>query len=126
MRQLRGDDPVQQKIARDELLRRGFNQVELELSRQLLDPSVEVRKRLAITVPRLASVDAVPWLLWLSQDPEPSVRYAALSTLGTTGDPSLLERVEQLARNDHDPQVQALAQHIARQLDAASNRSGLR
>jgi hypothetical protein len=126
MRQLRGDDAAQQKLARDELLRRGFNQVELELSKQLLDPSVEVRKRLAVTVPRLTSVDAVPWLLWLSQDPEPSVRYVALSTLGTTGDPSLLQRVEDLARSDHDPQVQALADRIARQQDAASRRGELR
>ena len=122
IRRLRADDEEQRAEARRELPRRGFSEVDLELARQLFSPDVEVRKQLARAVPRLSSVDAVQWLLWLASDPQPDVRLAAVSTLATTGDPALLERVEALARNDHDPQIHALAQQIARQRDLASRR----
>ena len=55
-------------------------------------------------------------------DPQPEVRLAAISTLATTGDLALLERVEAMARRDHDPQIQALADQIAKQRDLASSR----
>ena len=60
--------------------------------------------------------------MWLGLDPQPEVRLAAFSLLATTGDPALLDRVETLVRNDHDPQVQALAEQIAKQRDLASRR----
>ncbi len=53
-------------------------------------------------------------------DPQPEVRLAALTTLATTGDPVLLDRVEALTRSDHDPQIQALADQIAKQRVLAS------
>ena len=124
MRRLRADDGEQRAEARRELLRRGFSEVDLELARQLFSPDAETRKQLARAVPRLSSVDAAKWLMWLALDPQPEVRLAAVSTLATTGDPALLDRVEALARNDRDPQIHALAEQIAKQRDLASSRGG--
>ncbi len=122
MRRLRAEDGDQSAEARRELARRNFSEVDLELARQLFSPDVEVRKQLARAVPRLSSVDAAQWLLWLALDPQPEVRLVAVSTLATTGDPALLDRVEAMARNDRDPQIQALANQIARQREMASKR----
>ena len=94
MRRLRGDDEGQRAEARRELARRGFSEVDLELARQLFSPDVETRKQLARAVPRLSSVDAAQWLMWLALDPQPEVRLAAISTLATTGDPAVLDRAE--------------------------------
>jgi hypothetical protein len=121
MRRLRADDDQRAEASR-ELLRRGFSEVDLELARQLFSPDVEARKQLARSVPRLSSVDAAKWLMWLALDPQPEVRSAALTTLATTGDPVLLDRVEALARSDRDPQIQLLADQIARQRNLASSR----
>ncbi len=60
--------------------------------------------------------------MWLALDPQPEVRLAAVSTLATTGDPALLDRVEALARKDRDPQIQVLAEQIAKQRELASKR----
>ena len=122
MRRLRTDDGEQRGEARRELARRGFSEVDLELARQLFSPDVEIRKQLARAVPRFSSVDAAQWLMWLALDPQPEVRLAAVSTLATTGDPTLLDRVEALARKDRDPQIQALAEQIAKQRELASKR----
>jgi hypothetical protein len=124
MRRLRSESEAERTPARQELLRRGFSEVDLELARQLFSPDAEARKQLASAVPRLASVDAAKWLMWLAADPQPEVRLAAITTLATTGDPTLLDRVEALARKDADPQVQAVADQIAKQRDLAASRGG--
>ncbi len=115
MRRLWADGGDQQTEARRELLRRGFSEVDLELARRLFSPDAEARKQLARELPKLSSVDAAQWLWWLALDPQPEVRVVAVSMLATTGDPTLLDRVENLARNDHDPQVQALEGQIRKQ-----------
>ena len=116
------EDTGQRDEARRELVQRGFSEVDLELARQLFDPDAECRKQLARAVPRLSSVDAAKWLLWLALDPQPDVRLAAISTLATTGDPALLDRVEALARNDRDPQDQGPGRSDRRQCELASKR----
>lgn len=122
MRRLRSDTESERALARRELARRGFSEVDLELARQLFSPDAEARKQLAQSVPRLASVDAARWLMWLAADPQPAVRRAAITTLATTGDPALLDRVEALARKDSDEQIQALADQIAKQRDLSTSR----
>ncbi len=87
--------------------------VHLELASQMFDPDPEVRKRLTRMLPGLRSIDPVPWLLWLGRDADAEVRLAAMSLLATTGDPKLLDQVEELARQDPDPQIQRLAQRVA-------------
>jgi hypothetical protein len=122
MRRLRSDDETSRWSARRELVRRGFSEVDLELARQLFDPDAAARKQLALAVPRLASINAARWLMWLAADPQPEVRIAAITTLATTGDPALLDRVEALARKDSDPRIQAIADQIAKQHDLSTSR----
>ena len=124
MQQLRQSDHQASAAAREELIRRGFGEVDLELARQLFDPDPAVRKHLAQAVPRLQSIDAVPWLLWLCRDDDADVRMTAVTLLATTGDPQLLERVETLARQDTDPRIRELAEQIAQQRDIAGTRGG--
>jgi hypothetical protein len=124
MRRLRSDAEAERTSARRELMRRGFSEVDMELARQLFSPDAEVRKQLALAVPRLASVDAARWLMWLATDPQPEVRLSAITTLATSGDPSLLDKVEALARKDSDQRVKAVADQIAKQHDLAASRGG--
>ena len=64
--------------------------------------------------------------MWLAADPQPEVRLAAMTTLATTGDPALLDRVEALARNDREPQIQLLAAQIAKQCELAHRGDSMR
>ena len=124
MRQLRAEDKETMSRARGELIRRGFTEVDLELARRLFDPDVEVRKRLARSLPGLTSIDAASWLLALCRDPDSDVRMTAVTLMATTGDPGLLERVEAMAREDADSRIRDLADSIASQRTIAGSRGG--
>jgi HEAT repeat protein len=113
MRGLQAVDSPAAAEARAELVRRGFSEVHLKLAQQLFDPDPEVRKQLARTLPQLQSIDAGPWLLRLTQDEDAEVRLAALTLLATTGDPTMLSRVQEIARQDRDPAVQRTIERLA-------------
>jgi hypothetical protein len=115
MRRLRSADKAAASEAEAELMRRGFKTVHLELARMLFDPDPKVRKRLAHALPGMTSVDAVPWMWWLSRDSDPEVRLTAITLMATTGDPALLERLEEIARQDSDPRIQHQAARITQQ-----------
>lgn len=113
MRQLRAADSWTAGRAQTELVRRGFRPVHLELARRLFDPDVEVRQRLARSLPGMQGVDAVAWLWWLARDASAEVRLAALAVLSTTGDPELLRRVEEISREDPDPRIRRQALRLS-------------
>jgi len=116
IQQLRSKDSPEAAGARAELARRGFTEVHFELARQLLDSNAEVRKRLARTLPRLKSIEAEPWLLWLARDADAEVRAEVIALLATGNDPGLLATIERIARSDPDARVQRLAGPIASRL----------
>ncbi len=113
MRSLQSVESPTAAEARAELIRRGFSEVNLDLARRLFDPDPEVRKQLVRNLPQLHSIDAMPWLLRLTQDNDAEVRLAALTLLATTGDPTMLSRVEEIARHDRDPAVQRQIERLA-------------
>jgi hypothetical protein len=113
MRGLQAVDVGTAADARAELIRRGFSEVHLKLAQQLFDPDPEVRKQLVRMLPQLHSIDAMPWLLRLTQDDDAEVRLAALTLLATTGDPTMLSRVQEMARQDRDPAVQRTIERLA-------------
>ena len=112
MRYLRAEDESLAARSHAELSRRGFSAVHFELARRLTHPDPAMRIELARSLPRLTSVDPVPWLMWLSEDPRLEVRLAAIGLMATTGDPALLNRIEQMARSDRDPAVQRVAERL--------------
>ena len=105
-------DPARAAEAEAELRHRGFTDRHLALARQLLDPDPAVRRRLARQLPEISGLDAVPWLVLLSRDADAEVRLTALTLLATTGDPTLLDEVGEMVRNDADPRVQRLAERL--------------
>jgi len=78
------------------------------------------------TLPELRSIDAMPWLLRLTRDDEAEVRLAALTLLATTGDPTMLSRVQEIARQDHDPAVQRTIERLAGRQPAGEGPSAVR
>jgi len=107
MQALQGETAAGRDAAEAALVGQGFDATHLEIARRLTSPDPLVRKRLAEQLPRMPGVDAGPWLTRLIQDKHPEVRLAALSIMATTGDPAMLRQVEQTARQDSDPRVQA-------------------
>lgn len=93
MRDLHSEDAADVAVAEKELTRRGYKQVHLALARQLTDPDTAVRLKLVQSLPRARGIDPRPWLLHLSEDPDESVRTAALSILRTSQDPELLQKL---------------------------------
>ena len=111
--------------ARAELARRGFTEVHFDLAKRLFDADPAVRKQLARTLPELRSIDATPWLLHLSKDADSEVRLTAITLMATSGDPALLEQVEQIAAEDDDPRIRDQVLHISRQRSDASQRGAM-
>ncbi len=94
-----------QSAAADELARRGFTTLHIELAKQLVDPDPQVRKQLAVTLPRIAGIDARPWLVWLSRDEDSRVRKAAVAVMATSSDATLQARLREIEREEPDPEV---------------------
>jgi len=122
-RRLHDQDPRQVEAASKELKRCGFSDAELELARQLTHPDAGVRKSLARALPGTAGIDAAPWLLELSRDPDADVRLEAITLLATTGDPALLEQLRRLVQADTDERVQRLSDRLARPTAVAEKKA---
>ena len=114
MRQLHADDVATASAAMIELWRRGFKERDFELAAQLFDPAPHVRVRLAESLPELSGVDPRPWLLWLSRDPHPSVRRAAITVIATSADPDLRDRLREIEREESDPEIVQQVQKMLR------------
>ena len=61
------------------------------------------RCQLAESVARLPA--AGRWLIWLSQDADPTVRSTAVSLMVTAQDPRLLQRLREMETNEPDDDV---------------------
>ncbi len=92
---------------------RGLPQRELELGWYLTDPDPDVRRHWLDQLPQLAGIDAAPWLVALSRDDDAEVRRAAMTVMATSNDPQLWQRIEEMAHEDHEPQVQTEAARLA-------------
>ena len=113
MKQLRSADERVAAAAEVELRRRGFFGAHLELARRLFHPDPSVRKRVGRAVLETADVNPVPWLVELSRDDDPEVRLTAVTLMATTGEPTLMSNIEEIARRDPSERVRRQAQRIA-------------
>ena len=121
---LRANDPSRRHRAEEELRALGFEALQLELALQLTDPNPNVRRELAESLPSMPGIDARGWLVWLSRDQNADVRLAAMSVMATTGDPTVLRRIEQMARRDVDPRVQRQGEQLLKVLQADTRTTG--
>ncbi len=110
--QLNDGDPQRATAARQRLGDLGWSAREIEVAKRARHPDPAVRRALAHTLPDVAGMDAAPWLLELSRDPDSDVRLEAMTLLATTGDPALVDTVRKLAAADADERIQKLAARL--------------
>lgn len=108
--------------ARRKLVQRGFTPGQIEIGTHLTAADPRERHRWTEMLPRYVGIESKPWLLWMSRDADADVRLAAASLMATTGDPQMLERVQQLARDDDDARVREAAQRMSGREAAAERR----
>ncbi len=113
MRRLHAADRWEAATAETALKRRGFDQQSIGLARALYDPDPAVRRELAQRLPEIEGVHPTAWLLRLAEDDDPGVRLTAMTLLATTGDARVVEKIERMARQDHDPSVRRQAERLA-------------
>ena len=109
MRRLHVSDPQVVQAARLELERRGIKGSLVDLARRATDPDPKVRRELAEALPSIPGVDAKPWLVELSYDENAQVRATAVTLMATSGDLEMVQRLEQIARDDPDDYTRAQA-----------------
>lgn len=112
LRLAQNSDRETSKRAWDELQVREIPPKFLELGLHLTNPDPTIRRQWSQRLPSLPGIDARPWLLALSEDTDAEVRMNALVLMATMGDPRLLRRIEQIARDDREPQIQDQARRI--------------
>ncbi|MBN2291514.1 MAG: HEAT repeat domain-containing protein [Pirellulales bacterium] len=113
LHQLNSGDASTAATARNELQLRGFKDVHFRVAAKLCDPNPAVRAELARKLPGVRGINPQPWLLMLARDVNGDVRLAAITLLATAADPSVLDEVEALARQDIDRRVRQQADSIA-------------
>ncbi|MBX7168168.1 MAG: HEAT repeat domain-containing protein [Pirellulales bacterium] len=95
-----------------ELTQRGLEPHVIELGRKLASPDSAIRREWTEQLPQLAGFDAEPWLLELSRDADREVRRTALGILATMPGNRHRPRLAEMAAQDPDPSLRALAQQL--------------
>jgi hypothetical protein len=105
-------DPQQRDAVESALRQRGFDALRLEIATRLTHPDPQVRKELAGALPRIAGVEARPWLEQLAVDPNPTVRRVAISVLGTSGGLQIDTWLHQRRREETDPHIAEMIEEL--------------
>ncbi len=114
-------DPGIPPLAETVLKTRGLNEEHIGFARLLCHPKPELRASLLPLIRNRTDIDPVVWLLRLSEDPEASVRIAAIDALAKRTDPEVADRLAALASSDPSPAVrEAAAQHVSPTTRSAS------
>ncbi|MBM4091074.1 MAG: hypothetical protein FJ276_16875 [Planctomycetes bacterium] len=104
MKRLHDRDPAVAQVANHQLRNRGFSQNDVSLASRLTDPDV-VRRRQFVEALATAPFEPIRWLVWSSQDPDPSVRRIAVGMMATTRHPTLNLRLSQMVHVETDKDV---------------------
>ncbi len=98
--------------AEAELKRRGFDPLRLSIARRVYDPDRRVRLQLVRDLPGIPGIGATEWLIKMAGDEDEEVRLAAISLLATVSDPTVLDRVESMARHDRAERIRTQAERL--------------
>ncbi len=113
MRQLHSTDHYTVMEALNALRRRGYQRHHIELARRLTDPSPDVRKSLAESLPSIPGLDALPWLRALARDEDQEVRVLALTILATATNPSVKVWLNEAIQRETDARIRQRLQRMA-------------
>jgi hypothetical protein len=105
---LHDPDPDVRELCVEILKSRDLTDKEIQLGRLLTDPRPLQRLKVFDQL-RGADVDLGMWLRRLSHDPSPAVRAAAVRVISQQTNVDLLDRLDQMARDDASPTVSHLA-----------------
>ena len=100
----------------EELVKRGYTSLHREEVRLFVSEKETDRMQLVILLQAGSSGYHARMMLQLAQDTSPKVRIAAITTLGTSSRPELVEAAWKLSLRDTDPQVAALADQLRQRL----------
>lgn len=95
-----------------ELRRRGFGTLRIDVVRLALSNNTDSRIALMHDLIDTPGAGARAWLLLLAEDEDAEVRLSALTMMATSSDPELLDSAWQLALDDADPRIARLATRI--------------
>jgi hypothetical protein len=96
-----GDNEDLRDAAEAELRRRGFRDYDFKLADKLISADPAERRQIAHLVHGLES-GASRWLVWLSFDPDRSVRQAAVALMVISEDPRIKQRLLKMEVTDAD------------------------
>jgi len=105
-------DPAALAMIQAELSRRGYKPRQIEIARHLTSPDAVERRQWVEALPGLTGMDAKPWLMRLSRDPDARVRLSTVTLMATSTDPAMLRRVAEVSRSDPDERVQLQATRL--------------
>ncbi len=106
--------------ATSELLRRGMTQSQLEIAIALAQGDVEQRLKAMEAIVRDPQLNAIPWLVWMAESADRSVRLRAIKLLGSMTDPDARRKLRILQAREPDS---AIADQISQVLLASGTAS---
>jgi hypothetical protein len=113
IKRLYDSDPGIPSLAETVLKTRGLKEEHIGFARMLYHPKPELRASLIPLIRNRTDIDPVVWLLRLTEDPEESVRIAAIEALADRNDSEVQNRLATLASSDPAPSVrEAAASHV--------------
>jgi len=106
--------------ASSELLKRGMTQPQLEIAISLAQGDVEQRLKAMDLIIRDPTLNAIPWLVWMAESADRSVRRRAIVLLGSMTDPDARRKLRILQAREPDS---AIADQISQVLLASGTAS---
>lgn len=106
--------------ASNELLRRGMTQPQLETAISLAQGDIEQRLLAMEAIVRDPRLNAIPWLVWMAESADRSVRRRAIVLLGSMTDPDAKRKLRILQAREPDS---AIADQISQVLLASGTAS---
>lgn len=98
--------------ASNELLRRGMTQSQLEMAIALAQGDVEQRLKAMETIVRDPRLNAIPWLVWMAESADRSIRRRAVVLLGSMTDPDAKRKLRLLQAREPDSAIADLISQV--------------
>lgn len=119
---LRDSPPADASRIEAELRDRGFEANHLELARRLTSRDAEQRLEWTGRLPNVPGIETTAWLNWLCSDPDPRVRWSAVTLMATADSAQAEPILAAMSRGDRDLGLRKKASQQLDVLRASRNR----